>query len=77
MEASDPEPPPSPKSECHERSDAIISATGQGPHQEVLMASPQHNAPLESLPPEIRRQILATLEYGELGALVHASPVYH
>ncbi|ODM19351.1 hypothetical protein SI65_05969 [Aspergillus cristatus] len=32
---------------------------------------------LENLPAEIRRHLLFTLEYEELKALVHASPVYH
>lgn len=35
------------------------------------------NNALESLPAEIRRLLLSTLEYDELKALVHASPVYH
>ncbi|KAI0392150.1 hypothetical protein F5Y17DRAFT_437671 [Xylariaceae sp. FL0594] len=38
---------------------------------------PQVNAPLENLPPEIRRVLLSTLELDELSALVHASPVFH
>lgn len=37
----------------------------------------QRNASLESLPAEIRREILCTLRYSELRALVHASPVFH
>ncbi|KAK4243616.1 hypothetical protein C7999DRAFT_18063 [Corynascus novoguineensis] len=37
----------------------------------------QRNAPLEMLPPEIRRQLLSILALAELGALVHASPVFH
>ncbi|OTB00957.1 hypothetical protein M426DRAFT_323846 [Hypoxylon sp. CI-4A] len=32
---------------------------------------------LEKLPPEVRRQILSTLEFQGLKSLVHASPVFH
>lgn len=38
---------------------------------------PLHNAPLQSLPPEIRQQIPGALEYDDLRAFVHASPVFH
>lgn len=38
---------------------------------------PEDPTLLESLPAEIRRYILFTLEYEELKALIHASPIYH
>jgi hypothetical protein len=44
---------------------------------ESLCDSPGINAPLESLPPEVRRQLLSILELEELNALVHASAVFH
>ncbi|KAJ5962198.1 hypothetical protein N7501_007139 [Penicillium viridicatum] len=34
-------------------------------------------APLENLPPEVRRYLLTTLEFEELKTLTHASPTYH
>lgn len=37
----------------------------------------QNNELLESLPAEIRRHLLSTLEYDRLKALVQAFPVYH
>ncbi|KAI1739682.1 hypothetical protein F4680DRAFT_466195 [Xylaria scruposa] len=37
----------------------------------------QLNAPLEKLPPEVRRQLLSILELEELNTLVHASPVFY
>ncbi|KAN0075629.1 hypothetical protein V8E54_006899, partial [Elaphomyces granulatus] len=43
----------------------------------VRARSPQPNAPLENLPPELRRHLLSILELEELSALVHASPVFH
>lgn len=55
-------------------------------HRAVTHASPQASIPeplpedptlLEILPAEIRRHVLFTLEYKELKALVHASPIYH
>ena len=67
----------------------IISAmtTNAGPLQAIAVCgsllpvsvrdSPQLNAPLESLPPEIWLQLLSILELEELRALVHASPVFH
>jgi hypothetical protein len=67
----------------------IISTTttNAGPLQAIAVCgsllpvsvcdSPQLNAPLESLPPEIRLQLLSILELEELRALVHASPVFH
>ena len=64
----------------------VLSATtvNVGPLQAIAVRgtvsvsdSPQHNAPLENLPPEIRDQLLSILELEELRALVHASPVFH
>lgn len=49
----------------------------EGPEAELVRDSPQLNAPLENLPPEIRRQVLSILELKDLSALVHASPVFH
>ena len=43
----------------------------------VSSSKPQLDAPLESLPPEIRRKILSILEIDGLRALVHASPTFH
>ncbi|KAI0007240.1 hypothetical protein F4779DRAFT_519047 [Xylariaceae sp. FL0662B] len=37
----------------------------------------QTNAPIENLPPEIRRQILSTLSLEELNCFIRASPVFH
>ncbi|KAK4861678.1 hypothetical protein LT330_003713 [Penicillium expansum] len=39
--------------------------------------SPNLNAPLESLPPDIRRHLLSMLELETLKSLVHASPVFY
>ncbi|KJZ75413.1 hypothetical protein HIM_05109 [Hirsutella minnesotensis 3608] len=38
---------------------------------------PQADAPLERLPPEVRRQLLANLRLPDLRTLVRASPVFH
>ncbi|KAJ5345863.1 hypothetical protein N7452_003867 [Penicillium brevicompactum] len=35
------------------------------------------SGPLEALPPEVRRHLLAMMEFNEIRALVHASPLYH
>lgn len=43
----------------------------------IVCIDPRLNAPLENLPPEVRRQILFTLDFEGLRALTHASPVYH
>ncbi|KAK3935654.1 hypothetical protein QBC46DRAFT_396979 [Diplogelasinospora grovesii] len=45
--------------------------------QAKLEYNPQLNAPLENLPPEVRRQLLSILGLEELRALVFASPVFH
>ncbi|POR35850.1 Uncharacterized protein TPAR_03953 [Tolypocladium paradoxum] len=37
----------------------------------------QADAPLESLPPEVRHHLLASLDFQQCHSLVHASPVYH
>ena len=37
----------------------------------------QTNAPLESLPAEVRHHLLSFLDLSQLRSLVHASPVYH
>lgn len=41
------------------------------------LSSSNLNAPLENLPPEIRRLLLSLLRLEELRALVFASPVFH
>ncbi|GAB1217816.1 hypothetical protein ATERTT37_007059 [Aspergillus terreus] len=43
----------------------------------IACIDPRLNAPLENLPPEVRRQILFTLDFEGLRTLTHASPVYH
>lgn len=35
------------------------------------------NAPLENLPPEVRRHLLFFMDFESLRTLIHASPVYH
>jgi hypothetical protein len=47
------------------------------PKAKVVQIDPHLNAPLEKLPPEVRRQILFTLDLDCLKTLTHASPVYH
>ena len=44
---------------------------------ELFGDTPQFNGPLETLPVELQRQLLAVLELEELSALVHASPIFH
>jgi hypothetical protein len=61
--------------------DALGSSVSM-PVPEDSLAKPiynshQLNSPLENLHPEIRRQILFTLELEELSALIHASPVFY
>jgi len=41
------------------------------------MATPPPKITLETLPPEIRRHVLFTLDLDSLSGLVHASPVFH
>ncbi|KHN97566.1 uncharacterized protein MAM_04581 [Metarhizium album ARSEF 1941] len=56
------------------------SRTVVAPRSSVPASVPegsQFNAPLESLPAEIRRQLLSTLKFEELRALVLASSVLH
>jgi hypothetical protein len=45
--------------------------------EQISNNKPQINSALESLPAELRIQILSHLELGGLSALVHASPVFH
>lgn len=47
------------------------------PKAKVVQIDPRLNAPLENLPPEVRRQILFALDLDGLKSLTHASPVYH
>lgn len=44
---------------------------------EPLPACTQQDVNLESLPPELRRQLLFALDFDQLRSLVHASPVFH
>lgn len=44
---------------------------------ESLPARRHQDATLESLPPELRRQLLFALGFAELRSLVHASPIFH
>lgn len=44
---------------------------------EATPTAMQHDAPIEALPAEIRRQILLSLDVEELRTLVRASPVFH
>ncbi|KAJ5950323.1 uncharacterized protein N7479_008736 [Penicillium vulpinum] len=43
----------------------------------ITNPNPNLDAPLESLPPEIRRHLLSMMELDALKSLVHASPVFH
>ncbi|KAL4952338.1 hypothetical protein BDW69DRAFT_167965 [Aspergillus filifer] len=57
------------------------SSTAALPHETNEPSAPeserQLNAPLENLPPEVRRHIFSMMEFEGLKALIHASPVYY
>ncbi|RMD40650.1 hypothetical protein DV735_g4461, partial [Chaetothyriales sp. CBS 134920] len=58
----------------------VITKLGYGAYSTVWLArdeSHQAPAPLEQLPPEVRRLLLSMLAFEELRALVHASPFFH
>lgn len=52
-------------------------SVSEDPRPKPVRRDDHSNAPLENLPPELRRHLLSTLELEELRVLVHASPLYH
>lgn len=55
---------------------ATASAPGADRKKPVCI-DPHFNAPIENLPPEVRRHLLSSLDINTLRAIIRASPVYY
>ncbi|KAG9236678.1 hypothetical protein BJ875DRAFT_455875 [Amylocarpus encephaloides] len=55
----------------------VLVSVPEHSQAEPVSDGPQLNTPLETLPPEVRRNLLSILGLEELSTLVHASPVFY